>query len=78
MFMRMYENFSGCRVLSYCIMCNHIHLLVEVPPKPVDGISDELFLKRLSATAWGQSFLTESTEKFLEIGQGDCELHQLE
>jgi len=22
-FMRMQENFSGCRVLSYCIMSNH-------------------------------------------------------
>ncbi len=49
MFMRMYENFSGCRVLSYCIMSNHIHLLVEVPPKPVEGFSDDVFLKRLSA-----------------------------
>ena len=49
MFMRMYENFSGCRVLSYCIMSNHFHLLLEVPPMPVGGISDEVLLKRLSA-----------------------------
>lgn len=49
MFMRMYENFSGCRVLSYCIMSNHIHLLVEVPPKPEEGIADDVFLKRLKA-----------------------------
>jgi putative transposase len=28
MFMRMYENFSGCRVLSYCVMSNHFHLLL--------------------------------------------------
>ena len=33
MFMRMAENFSGCRVLSYCVMSNHFHLLLEVPPK---------------------------------------------
>jgi len=33
MLMRMYENFSGCRVLSYCIMSNHFHILLEVPPK---------------------------------------------
>ena len=26
MFMRMYENFSGCRVLSYCVMSNHFHI----------------------------------------------------
>jgi putative transposase len=49
MFMRMYENFSGCRVLSYCIMSNHFHILLEVPPMPVGGISDEVLLKRLSA-----------------------------
>jgi hypothetical protein len=49
MFMRMMENFSGCRVLAYCIMCNHFHLLLEVPPQPKEGISDELLLKRLGA-----------------------------
>ena len=48
-FMRMQENFSGCRVLSYCLMSNHFHLLLEVPPMPEGGISDELLLKRLSA-----------------------------
>ena len=30
--MRMQENFTGCRVVSYCLMCNHFHLLLEVPP----------------------------------------------
>jgi putative transposase len=48
-FMRMQENFSGCRVLSYCVMSNHFHILLEVPPMPEDGISDELLLKRLGA-----------------------------
>lgn len=33
MFMRMAENFSGCRVLSYCVMSNHFHVLLEVPPR---------------------------------------------
>ena len=49
MFMRMQENFSGCRVLSYCVMSNHFHILLEVPPMPAGGISDEELLKRLSA-----------------------------
>ncbi len=49
MFMRMQENFSGCRVLSYCIMSNHFHILLEVPALPDEGISDELLLKRLGA-----------------------------
>lgn len=48
-FMRMQENFSGCRILSYCIMSNHFHLLLEVPPMPKDGLSDDELLKRLSA-----------------------------
>lgn len=48
-YMRMYENFSGCRVLSYCLMSNHIHLLLEIPPMPAGGLSDEGLLKRLAA-----------------------------
>jgi REP element-mobilizing transposase RayT len=51
MFMRMQENFSGCRVLSYCVMSNHFHLLLEVPPMPAEGISDEILLQRLTATS---------------------------
>ncbi len=49
MFLRMYENFSGCRVLSYCIMSNHFHLLLEVPPMAGGGLSDEVLLRRLAA-----------------------------
>ncbi|MCX6876483.1 MAG: transposase [Verrucomicrobia bacterium] len=48
-YLRMYENFSGCRVLSYCLMGNHVHLLLEVPPMPEGGLTDEDLLKRLSA-----------------------------
>ena len=48
MFMRMYENFSGCRVLSYCVMSNHFHLLLEVPPLAEGGLSGEVLLQRLA------------------------------
>ena len=48
-YMRMYENFSGCRVLSYCLMCNHVHLLLEVPPMKEGGLTDGELLKRLRA-----------------------------
>ena len=47
MFLRMYEKFSGCRVLSYCIMSNHFHLLLEVPPMADGGLSDVELLQRL-------------------------------
>jgi REP element-mobilizing transposase RayT len=48
-FLRMQEKFSGCRVLSYCLMSNHFHILLEVPPMPEGGISDDGLLQRLSA-----------------------------
>ena len=48
-YMRMQENFTGCRVLSYCLMGNHVHLLLEVPPMAVGGLSDDELLKRLGA-----------------------------
>ena len=49
MLMRMCEKFTGCRVLSYCLMSNHFHVLLEVPPMPVGGIPDEELFKRLGA-----------------------------
>ncbi len=48
MYLRMYENFSGCRVLAYCVMSNHFHILLEVPPMAAEGLSDELLLQRLT------------------------------
>ncbi|MGB6222841.1 transposase [Haloferula sp.] len=32
--MRLYERLCGLRVISYCLMSNHFHLLVEVPKRP--------------------------------------------
>jgi REP element-mobilizing transposase RayT len=50
--MRQVERFSGCRVLSYCVMTNHFHLLLEVPPPPGNGpfgleISEDELIHRL-------------------------------
>lgn len=47
MFMRMVEDFSGCQVLSYCVMSNHFHILLEVAPmiravRLRDGLEVEL------------------------------------
>jgi hypothetical protein len=50
MFMRMQENFSGCRVLSYCVMSNHFHILLEVPPMAEGGLSDAELLRRIGCT----------------------------
>jgi hypothetical protein len=43
----MMENFTGCRVLSSCIMCNHFQLLLEVTLRPQAALTDEELLKRL-------------------------------
>lgn len=69
-FMRMQEKFTGCRVLSYCFMSNHFHLLLEVPPMPEGGISDEELCKRLAA-ANSEAFAAGVAKELAEArGQG--------
>ena len=46
--MRLYERFCGVRVLSHCVMSNHFHLLVEVPLRPEEGLSEREFFGGLS------------------------------
>jgi len=67
-FMRMQENFTGCRVVSYCLMGNHIHLLVEVPPLPEGGLSDEALLERLRAI-YGEAQVAEVATELAEARQ---------
>ena len=67
-FMRMQENFTGCRVVSYCLMCNHFHLLVEVPPAPAGGFSDKELLERLGAI-YGEAFVAEVAKELAEARQ---------
>jgi putative transposase len=84
--MRMQENFSGCRVLSYCLMDNHFHLLLEVPPMAEGGISDEVLLKRLSAL-YGEDFVGGVAQELADARSRDyaseggrdeavCEIHK--
>ncbi len=50
--MREYEELLGVRVQSYCLMSNHIHLLLEVPPKKKGAavpMPDEVFLGKIKA-----------------------------
>jgi len=46
-FMRLYERFSQVRVRAYCVMGNHFHILVEVPPRPEEAMGDAAFLEHL-------------------------------
>jgi REP element-mobilizing transposase RayT len=43
--MRKVESFSGAKILTYCIMSNHFHILVHVPER--EEISDKELLRRL-------------------------------
>ena len=48
--MRNYEAFCQVQVLTFCVLSNHFHILVEVPSPPEDGgasWSDERLLKHL-------------------------------
>jgi REP element-mobilizing transposase RayT len=62
-FMRMQEQFSGCRVLTYCVMSNHFHILLEVPPMPASGISDGELLRRLSVL-YGEAVVASVAAEF--------------
>jgi REP element-mobilizing transposase RayT len=33
-FMRLYERYCGVRVLTFCVMSNHFHILLSVPKRP--------------------------------------------
>ncbi len=65
MYLRMYENFSGCRVLAYCVMSNHFHLLLEVPPMKEEGLNDDELLQRLSAL-YSEAFVAGVAAQLLE------------
>jgi len=65
MYMRMQENFSGCRVLAYCVMSNHFHLLLEVPPAGTVVLDDDALLKRLS-TLYSEAFVAEVGKELAE------------
>ena len=67
-FMRMYENFSGCQALAYCFMSNHLHLLLEVPPMPVGGVSDAELLQRLRCI-YNEAFVAVVAKELAELRQ---------
>jgi REP element-mobilizing transposase RayT len=73
-FMRMQENFSGCRVLSYCVMSNHFHMLLEVPPMPAEGISEEELLKRLKSM-YAEAVVAEVAKELAEARKAGNQSH---
>jgi REP element-mobilizing transposase RayT len=63
--MRMQENFTGCRAVSYCLMDNHFHLLLEVPPMAEGGLSDDELLKRLSSL-YSEAFVAGVAKELMD------------
>ena len=47
--LRQVEAFSGVRVLTWAILSNHFHVLLEVPPRPAEPLSDAEILRRCRA-----------------------------
>jgi REP element-mobilizing transposase RayT len=76
-FLRIQENFSGCRVLSYCLMSNHFHLLLEVPPFPANGLTDQELLHRLNAT-YSEPFVATIAKELAEARKQNHETHAAE
>ena len=52
---RKVERFSSVQVLAYCVMSNHIHILVFLPERPETLPSDEDMLVRIAAL-YGETF----------------------
>ena len=46
--MRKWEAFAQVRVLAYCVMTNHFHVLVEVPERPEEDPADAELLEHLA------------------------------
>ncbi len=45
--LREYETFCGVHILTYCVLSNHFHILLEVPERPAEGIPEAEILRRL-------------------------------
>jgi REP element-mobilizing transposase RayT len=58
-YMRIYEEFCQVRVLAFCVMSNHFHILLEVPAPPEDrgaSWSDAKLLKHLRCLYFGAKY----------------------
>jgi putative transposase len=53
-FMRLAERFAGVRVITYCVMSNHFHLLVHVPNRQT--ITDAEMLRRIEPTTTPKAY----------------------
>lgn len=65
--MRKAEAFSGVRVLTYAVMSNHFHLLVEVPERGEVGEAE--LLRRMTAL-YGEAYVANKVKQWREWRDG--------
>lgn len=67
-FMRLYEKLCGLHVLTFCLMDNHFHILVEVPRRP-DALPTNDELIALVRTTLGDQRADNLANIFVQWGQ---------
>ena len=76
--MRGYETYCGVRVLTFCIMTNHFHVLVQVPKRPLPELlpsdSDLVELVKIAGCSYGATTL----ERRLVQLRRDCRHEEAE
>jgi putative transposase len=73
-YMRHYEHFCGVQVITYCILSNHFHILLEVPTPPSAPLSDSDFLERLQGlkdSVWART-TRDQFQRFLDAAQPEA------
>ena len=73
-FMRMYETLCQVRVVTFCVLSNHFHVLVEVPRRP-EKLPDEAEVLSIVRRAFGRSVewsIRQELEHLHQIGAHDA------
>jgi hypothetical protein len=70
--MRRYEAFGGLRVITYCLMSNHFHILVEIPERPAEMLGEEAMLAHLEGSL-GKKKAQEYRDVFALWRTNGCE-----
>ena len=78
--MREYEAFCQVRVLTFCVMSNHYHILLEVPKRPDVLLTAEQLLEWLKGLECEEDYIRTKTqiELFRAAKDGDGEKALLE
>lgn len=77
--MRRYAHFCGVRIITFCLMGNHFHLLIEVPKRPDSPPADDILLDRIRAIyprALVQQIRTQLSDPSMQPPQKDFLRHQ--